>query len=241
MKKLLTRVMSLFLMTFLIACAADNDQGLQDMNNDMQRVNYGPGDATPDRNEMQRDEYRFFTGFDLGEYRTQRDYNPNWNGGDTAAPDRGNDNAPQQNQAQPEQNQTQPKQNQPQGDINDIQRQVVELTNQERKKNGLKPLKIDQEVTEVAQEKSEDMSENDYFSHNSPTYGSPFDMMKDFGVDYTRAAENIAAGQQTPESVVDGWMNSAGHRKNILNGQLTHIGVGYDKDGNYWTQMFIRK
>ncbi|WP_085506908.1 CAP domain-containing protein [Thalassobacillus devorans] len=235
MKKLLTQGFSLFLMTFLIACAAGNDEGMRDVNNDPRQVNFGPDDFSPRQDNIQRDEYRFFTDYDLGEY-TQRDNYQNPNGsnypnGNTVTPDNRNDETAR-NQPQ-----------QPQGDqnVNDIQQQVVDLTNQEREKNGLKPLKIDTEVMEVAQEKSEDMAENDYFSHNSPTYGSPFDMMKDFGVDYQRAAENIAAGQQTPESVVEGWMNSPGHRKNILNGQLTHIGVGYDANGDYWTQMFIRK
>lgn len=121
----------------------------------------------------------------------------------------------------------------------DFQQQVIDLTNEAREKNGLKPLKNSNDVEEVAQVKSEDMSENDYFSHTSPTYGSPFDMLKEFGVDYSTAAENIAAGQQSPESVVDGWLNSSGHRKNIMNKNITHIGVGYAKDGNYWVQMFI--
>lgn len=123
----------------------------------------------------------------------------------------------------------------------DFQQQVIDLTNEAREKNGLKPLKNSNDVEEVAQVKSEDMSENDYFSHTSPTYGSPFDMLKEFGVDYSTAAENIAAGQQSPKSVVDGWLNSSGHRKNIMNKNITHIGVGYEKDGNYWVQMFIAK
>ncbi|SFK59073.1 uncharacterized protein, YkwD family [Halobacillus dabanensis] len=123
----------------------------------------------------------------------------------------------------------------------DFQQQVIDLTNEAREKNGLKPLKNSNDVEEVAQVKSEDMSQNDYFSHTSPTYGSPFDMLKEFGVDYSTAAENIAAGQQSPESVVDGWLNSSGHRKNIMNKNITHIGVGYAKDGNYWVQMFIAK
>ncbi|RWZ58771.1 hypothetical protein EQV77_07345 [Halobacillus fulvus] len=117
--------------------------------------------------------------------------------------------------------------------------EVVRLTNDAREKNGLEPLEVSPDVTEVAQEKSEDMSENRYFSHTSPTYGSPFQMLKQFGVDYRTAAENIAAGQQTPEQVVNGWLNSSGHRKNIMNGNMTHIGVGFAEDGQYWTQMFI--
>ncbi|GAK00173.1 transporter [Geomicrobium sp. JCM 19055] len=64
-------------------------------------------------------------------------------------------------------------------------------------------------------------------------------MMSEFGIEYMRAAENIAMGQQTSEQVMDGWMNSDGHRQNILDPELTHIGVGYEEDGNYWTQMFI--
>ncbi|QAS53104.1 CAP domain-containing protein [Halobacillus litoralis] len=123
----------------------------------------------------------------------------------------------------------------------DFQKKVIELTNNAREKNGLNPLKSSGEVTEVAQEKSEDMAENNYFSHTSPTYGSPFDMLKEFGVDYRTAAENIAAGQQSPQEVVDGWLNSPGHRKNIMNKNLTHIGVGFAEDGNQWVQMFIGK
>ncbi|KHE72106.1 CAP domain-containing protein [Halobacillus sp. BBL2006] len=117
--------------------------------------------------------------------------------------------------------------------------EVIKLTNQAREKNGLKPLKNSADVGEVAQTKAEDMSDNKYFSHTSPTYGTPFDMLKEFGVDYRTAAENIAAGQQTPDQVVKGWLNSPGHRKNIMNKNMTHIGVGFAKDGQYWTQMFI--
>jgi uncharacterized YkwD family protein len=98
---------------------------------------------------------------------------------------------------------------------------------------------MNEKVREIAREKSRDMSVNRYFSHTSPTYGSPFDMMKQFGVSYSRAAENIAYGYSTPEAVMNGWMNSPGHRANILNGALTQIGVGYYAPGHYWTQMFI--
>lgn len=85
------------------------------------------------------------------------------------------------------------------------------------------------------------MQRNKYFSHTSPTYGSPFDMMKKFGISFRTAGENIAMGQRTPEEVVNAWMNSSGHRQNILNPNFTHIGVGYVENGNYWTQMFIGK
>jgi uncharacterized YkwD family protein/spore coat assembly protein SafA len=125
-----------------------------------------------------------------------------------------------------------------------IESQVVQLTNKERAKHGLKPLAMDWELSRVARYKSVDMRDKNYFQHNSPTYGSPFDMIKSFGLSYRSAAENIAAGQRTPEEVVQAWMNSSGHRANILNGSLTHIGVGHATGGSYghyWTQMFISK
>jgi uncharacterized YkwD family protein len=121
------------------------------------------------------------------------------------------------------------------------EQKVVDLTNQERAKKGLAALKVDTALSKVAREKSLDMSKNGYFSHTSPTYGSPFDMMKQFGISYQYAGENIAMGQRTPEEVVQAWMNSEGHRKNILSANFSYIGVGYIESGNYWTQMFIGK
>lgn len=125
-----------------------------------------------------------------------------------------------------------------------FEQQVVELVNQERAKAGLKPLTYDAQLSQVARLKSQDMRDKNYFSHTSPTYGSPFDMMRNYGVSYRTAGENIAAGQSTPAQVVQAWMNSPGHRANILNSQYTHIGVGYAQGGSYgyyWTQMFIGK
>lgn len=125
-----------------------------------------------------------------------------------------------------------------------IESQVIQLTNQERAKNGLKPLAADWQLSRVARYKSTDMRDKNYFSHTSPTYGSPFTMMKNFGINYRSAGENIAAGQRTPNEVVQSWMNSPGHRKNILSPTYTHIGVGHATGGNYghyWTQMFIAK
>jgi uncharacterized YkwD family protein/spore coat assembly protein SafA len=125
-----------------------------------------------------------------------------------------------------------------------IESQVIQLTNQERAKNGLKPLAADWQLSRIARYKSADMRDKNYFSHTSPTYGSPFTMMKNFGVNYRSAAENIAAGQRTPNEVVQSWMNSPGHRKNILSPAYTHTGVGHATGGNYghyWTQMFIAK
>ncbi|MEG0319159.1 MAG: CAP domain-containing protein [Niameybacter sp.] len=118
---------------------------------------------------------------------------------------------------------------------------VLELVNVERSKQGLKPLQMDESVRNVARVKSSDMRKNNYFDHNSPVYGSPFDMLKQFGISYRSAGENIAQGYSSPEAVVEGWMNSPGHRANILNSSFTHIGVGYDAQGHYWTQMFIGK
>lgn len=125
--------------------------------------------------------------------------------------------------------------------ISEYEQEVVELTNAERQKHGLAPLKIDEALSKVARVKSEDMAKQNYFSHNSPTYGSPFDMMKQFGISYRTAGENIAMGQKSPQEVVNAWMNSEGHRANILNSNFTHIGVGHVANGNYWTQQFIGK
>jgi len=121
------------------------------------------------------------------------------------------------------------------------EKEVVRLVNIERRANGLADLTHDWQLSRVARYKSQDMKDNGYFSHTSPTYGSPFQMMKSFGISYRSAGENIARGQATPETVVKGWMNSPGHRANILNSSFTHIGVGYVSDGKYWTQMFIGK
>ena len=121
------------------------------------------------------------------------------------------------------------------------EKEVVRLVNQARVNNGLKELTYDWQLSRVARYKSQDMMENKYFSHTSPTYGSPFQMIKSFGITYRSAGENIAKGQMTPNDVVNAWMNSAGHRANILNSSFTHIGVGYVENGRYWTQMFIGK
>ena len=124
-------------------------------------------------------------------------------------------------------------------DVNEYEQRVCDLVNDIRTQYGLSPLTVNDELSNVARIKSQDMRDKGYFSHNSPTYGSPFDMMKQFGISYRTAGENIAMGQRTPEEVVNAWMNSEGHRANILNSTFTQIGVGYVSDGNYWTQMFI--
>lgn len=117
--------------------------------------------------------------------------------------------------------------------------EVIRLVNEIRQENGLKALKANWELSRVARYKSQDMLDHKYFSHTSPTYGSPFQMIQSFGLSYRTAGENIAKGYSTPQAVVNGWMNSSGHRANILNASYTQIGVGYVKSGHYWTQMFI--
>jgi len=149
--------------------------------------------------------------------------------------------APQPNAEQQNAEEQRSEQTNESSSISEFEQQVVDLTNAERQKQGLAPLQIDKTLSKVARVKSQDMADNSYFSHQSPTYGSPFDMMQQFGVSYRAAGENIAKGQQSPEQVVNAWMNSEGHRANILNANFTHIGVGHVSNGNYWTQQFIGK
>ena len=129
-------------------------------------------------------------------------------------------------------------------DFTKEQLEVLEIVNKERKANGLKPLTLNKELSNVATVKSQDMINKGYFDHTSPTYGSPFDMMKSFGISYKAAGENIAKDQKTPSEVMNSWMNSPGHRANILSPNFTELGVGVAKDSKgtiYWTQMFIGK
>jgi uncharacterized YkwD family protein/spore coat assembly protein SafA len=128
--------------------------------------------------------------------------------------------------------------------VKNVETEVLALVNQERQKAGLRPLEMDWELQRVARMKSQDMAQKNYFSHQSPTYGSPFDMMKQFGIKFSTAGENIASGQRTPQEVMASWMKSPGHRANILKPEYTHLGVGYYRGGSYghmWTQMFIAK
>ena len=125
------------------------------------------------------------------------------------------------------------------GSTSSYARQVLDLVNRERAVYGLESLALDDTLSRYAAVKSQDMHDNAYFSHTSPTYGSPFDMMKSFGISYNYAGENIAMGYATPEAVVTSWMNSPSHRANILSSNFTRMGIGYVEDGNYWTQWFI--
>lgn len=135
-------------------------------------------------------------------------------------------------------------QNDEEQSILDWEKQVIELVNEERAKADLPPLEYDEKLAMSARVKSEDMRDEAYFDHISPVYGTPFEMMSEFGIDYMYAGENIAVGYTSPEAVVKAWMNSPGHKQNILSEDYTHIGVGYAKGGDYlhyWTQQFIGK
>lgn len=126
-------------------------------------------------------------------------------------------------------------------DVSQQAQAVLSLVNAERSKNGLSSLTLSSKLTAVANEKARDMAENNYFSHTSPTYGSPFQMLQQYGISYRTAGENIAAGQKTPEEVMNSWMHSSGHRANILNASYTEIGIGYYAGGSYgteWVQLF---
>lgn len=125
----------------------------------------------------------------------------------------------------------------------DFEKQVLTLVNQERQNAGLEPLAWNSSLADVARAHSKDMGVRNFMSHTNPDGLSPFDRLKNAGISYSRAAENIAAGQTTPESVMQSWMNSEGHRNNILNPDLKEIGVGYYKTDSgyrhYWPQVFI--
>ena len=123
--------------------------------------------------------------------------------------------------------------------VTQYEQEVIRLVNEIRAQNGLGALTYNWELSRVARYKSQDMVDNRYFSHTSPTYGTPFQMIRSFGLSYRSAGENIAYGQRTPQAVVNAWMNSSGHRANILSSSYTQIGVGYVANGHYWTQMFI--
>lgn len=123
------------------------------------------------------------------------------------------------------------------------EQEVFDLINAKRVANGLATLKIDDELQNVARIKAKDMVDNNYFSHNSPIYGSPFDMIKNFGIRYKTAGENIA-GNSSNSGAVNAWMNSEGHRANILNSSFNYTGVGVVKSPKYgkvYVQMFMGK
>ena len=127
--------------------------------------------------------------------------------------------------------------------MNSDEKEVFDLINKQRTNNGLPALKNDSEVQRIARIKAQDMVDNNYFSHNSPTYGSPFDMMKSFKVSYKTAGENIASNSSN-SSAVTAWMNSSGHKANILNSSFNYTGIGVVSSPRYdkmYVQMFIGK
>ncbi len=127
--------------------------------------------------------------------------------------------------------------------MNSDEKEVFDLINKQRTNNGLPALKNDSEVQRIARIKAQDMVDNNYFSHNSPTYGSPFDMLKSFKVSYKTAGENIAANSSN-SSAVTAWMNSSGHKANILNSSFNYTGIGVvssPRYGKMYVQMFIGK
>lgn len=121
--------------------------------------------------------------------------------------------------------------------------ELIRYINAERVKNNLNPLKVDSELVNVARLKSTDMIEKNYFSHYSPTYGSPFNMLKKFNIKYLSAGENIAYNSSI-KGAHEAFMNSPGHRANILNSNYTHVGVGIKESPKYGkmiTELFIQK
>lgn len=127
--------------------------------------------------------------------------------------------------------------------MNSDEKEVFDLINKQRTNNGLAALKNDSELQRVARIKAQDMVDNNYFSHTSPTYGSPFDMLKSFKISYKTAGENIA-GNSSNSSVVTAWMNSSGHKANILNSNFNYTGIGVvssPKYGKMYVQLFIGK
>lgn len=118
-----------------------------------------------------------------------------------------------------------------------FEEEVVRLVNAERSKQGLPPLLHRLDIKNVAEKKAMDMINSGYFSHTSPNYGSPFQMLKSHGISYRSAGENIAKGQRAPQEVMNSWMNSSGHRANILSRNFNAIGVGYYNGA--WVQLFV--
>lgn len=127
--------------------------------------------------------------------------------------------------------------------LKSLEDEVIRLVNAERARHGLGQLTYNWQAARVARIKSQDMINNRYFSHTSPIYGSPFKMLESYGLRFSAAAENIAKGQRSAQEVMNAWMNSPGHRANILSRSFTQIGVGAAKDANgtlVWTQIFLK-
>lgn len=123
-----------------------------------------------------------------------------------------------------------------------VELEVFRLVNEAREQEGLHPLQLSEKLMVVAEAKSQDMVDHAYFSHISPVYGGMRDLFNAFDVNYRWAGENIATGQRTAEAVMSAWMDSPGHRANILHPNFNQIGVGAVSGGHYggitWTQSF---
>ena len=125
-----------------------------------------------------------------------------------------------------------------------MEAEVLRLVNEERAKYGLGALKRASDLDALARAHSQDMINRHFFDHTNPDGQSPFDRMRAAGISYRAAAENIAYGQRSAAAVMDAWMNSSGHRANILNGTYTEIGIGAVKNSGgtiYWTQEFVKR
>lgn len=125
------------------------------------------------------------------------------------------------------------------GGVQEAAEAVTSLVNAARRDAGLSELELDADLCAAAQARAQEIAQS--FSHTRPDGSSCFTILEEFGISYRAAGENIAMGQRTPEEVMDGWMNSSGHRANILNGTFTSIGVGYYVDGAgaaHWVQIF---
>ena len=158
---------------------------------------------------------------------------------DTEQPEETPDNTPQQpDDNRPEQTPEQTPEEDNDSSQGDYASQVVALVNAERAKYGLSALKVDSRVQQAAQVRAAETVQS--FSHTRPNGSSFSTALTEAGVSYTRSGENIAYGQSTPQQVVQAWMNSSGHRANILNESFTTIGVGYTVSGGtaYWAQLF---
>ncbi|MCM3804738.1 CAP domain-containing protein [Streptomyces sp. DR7-3] len=118
------------------------------------------------------------------------------------------------------------------------QQEVVDLVNSERGKAGCEPLTVNEKLTKAAQDHSEDMAAHGDMSHTGSDGSSPGDRIERAGYSWRAYGENVAYGYDSPKSVMAGWMNSSGHKANILNCDFKEIGVGLAQPGNYWTQDF---
>ena len=126
---------------------------------------------------------------------------------------------------------------------NSEEKELLDLINRERAKAGLRSVKLCASIGTAARIKADEMSAKQYFSHTSPVYGSPFEMLRSFGITYKTAGENIAKGQKSANAVLNAWMNSEGHRANILNPDFDEIGIGYASDSKitYWVLILVGK